>query len=680
MFRPVLILAAFSAVASSPAVATTIQQDFDAAQALIDAGEYPRARAAFTALLARFPIASAGRASSLVRARLGNMMLATGDPEAAEPLLTAAIAGFKGATPQDADERATAGYDLGRAQEARGALDTAGRTYLTVLASKAFPADGLAEIGLRASLARTLIWSDPAEARRLLDGLLALPPEKLGSAREQRALLETLRGRVELNNNNPAEARRWFTMAARSAGGAETRKISVADIRIRGDLALANQMLGRLDEVQKYVAYSGAGTLVNEGLTAAAAMPLPACAPLTGLATDAVAVVEFAIGADGRVSGVTPIYASRGSGESAAAAQDDGPEILFPTAVSRWFWNTEEVANLDPFWRRAVRVELRCFNSRPDEDPVRSAFRGETIAWLQGLGVRDDPDWPDNDAAALPLVRAELARREQTDGPQSAQLLPVLVALISNNAAPNAERRAAATRWQALTAQYKPPMPVRTDFRLTEIMWESGPIRSQSASLQFKRDKMAELIWELQATGDGDSRAAMLVRLRLGETLEEMRDSAVARALFATIVAGPESVLPAGDPIRTAALLRVSNIAAAARDTATAASAFAATGLTAEQCSLIDVRPQGINNRISEKDFPSQSIRWGTGGFTRIAYDITADGNTANVRTIFASPPFIFGPGTEKAISQFKFRPVFRPGNTIGCTGNAQYVRFMVAQ
>ena len=680
MFRPALILTAVSAAVSSPAVATTIQQDFDAAQALIDAGEYPRARAAFTALLARFPAASAGRASSIVRARLGNMMLATGDPEAAEPLLTAAIAGFKGATPQDAEERATAGYDLGRAQEARGALDTAARTYRTVLGSRAFPADGLADIGLRASLARTLIWSDPAEARRLLDALLALPPEKLGSAREQRALLETLRGRVELNNNNPAEARHWFTIAARSAGGAETQKISIADIRIRGDLALANQMLGRLDEGQKYVAYSGAGALVNEGLTAAVAMPLPACAPLTGLATDAVAVVEFAIGADGRVSGVTPIYASRGSGESAGAAQDDGPEILFPKAVSRWFWNTEDVTKLDPFWRRSVRVELRCFNSRPDADPVRSAFRGEIIAWLEGLGVRDDPDWPDNDAAALPLVRAELARREQGDGRQSAQLLPVLMALTNNSAAPNTERRAAAARWQALARQHKPPLPVLTLDRLSEINWEADPIASRAATLKFKRQKIADLLSELDAGGDGDSRAAMLVRLRLGETLEEMRDYTGARALFERVTASPDSVLPAGDPIRTAALLRVANLAAAARDTAAAASAFAATGLTAEQCSLIDVRPQGINTSIGNKAFPSQSIRWGTGGFARVGYDITADGNTANVRTIVASPPFIFGASTEKAIAQFKYRPVFRPGNTIGCTGNAQTVNFRVAQ
>lgn len=672
MFRPLLI----AAILATAAPAATIQQDFDAAQGMLDAGKAIEARDAFTALLTRFPPASQGKAASLVRARLGNALLATSDPEAAEPLLVAAIQGFKGATAQDAEERAAASYNLARAQESRGALDTAAQGYRAVLASKVFPAVSPADIGVRAALARTVIWSDPDEARRQLDALLALPPEKLGATHDQRALLETLRGRVELNNNNPGEARRWFTMAARSAGGAETQKVSVADIRIRGDLALANQKLGRLDEVQKNVALSGAGSLASQGLTTAAAMPLPACAPLTGLATDAVAVVEFAIGADGRVSGVTPIYASRGSGEIAAAARDDGPEILFPQAVRGWFWNTENVARLDPFWRLAVRVELRCFNSRPDVDPVGTAFRIETSDWLQALGVRDLPRWPDNDAAALPLMRAELARREQGEGPTSEQLLPMLLAVADNSAAPIAERRAAATRWQALTRQYKPPMPVRTDFRLTEIVWESDPIRTRPATLQFKRRKMTELLAELETSRDGDSRAAMLVRLRLGETLEEMRDYTGARRLFERIAAGPEAVMPAGDLIRTAALLQISNLAAAAHDTAAAAAALAATGLTPEQCSLIDIRPQGINNSIGNNAFPSQTRRWGTGGFARVGYDITADGNTANVRTIIASPPFVFGPSTEKAITQFKYRPVFRPGNTIGCTGNAQTVHF----
>lgn len=78
---------------AAPVAAATIQQDFDTAQALLDAGKPDEARKAFAALLVRFPAGSAGQAATLVRARLGNAMLATGDAEAAAPLLETAIAG-----------------------------------------------------------------------------------------------------------------------------------------------------------------------------------------------------------------------------------------------------------------------------------------------------------------------------------------------------------------------------------------------------------------------------------------------------------------------------------------------------------------------------------------------------------------------------------------------------------
>lgn len=676
MFRPVLI----AAILTSPvAAATTVQQDFDAAQALLDAGRAAEARAAFETLLTRFAPNSQGRAATVVRARLGNALIATGDSEAAEPLVTAAIAGFKSDTPQDRDERAVARYDLARAQESRGALDSAAANYRAVLVSKIFPDGEGGDIALRAALARTLIWSDPAEARRLLDGLLALPGDKLGPKSDSLALVQTLRGRVELNNGNPLEARRWFTLAGRSAGGSETTKINVADVRIRGDLALANHKLGRIDEVQKNLAYSGAGGLADEGLTRASEMSVPACAPQTGLATDAVAVVEFSISDDGRVVGVSPIYASRGSGESAVAARDAGPEILFPQAVRRWFWNVAEVAKLDGFWRQAVRVELRCFSDRPSQSPAATAFKAARNAWFERLGVRNLPDLPENDAVALPRIRTELGRRLQADGEQSAQLLPVLMALAGNAAAPEADRLAAAVRWQALAKRYNPPLLVRVTYRLSEIDLEGVPIKTEAATLQFQRQKIAELLANIEAAGDGDSLAAMLVRLRLGELLETMDADAEARRLFQRIANAPATAVAADDPVRTAALLRLSNQAAAARDTATAASTLAATGLSPEQCSLIDIRPQPINTRIGASSFPDEARRWHTGGFARVGYDITVDGKTANVRTIVASPPFVFGPSTERAIAKFEYQPVFRPGNTLGCSGTTKTVHFRVS-
>jgi hypothetical protein len=668
------------ALAAASAGATTIQQDFDAAQALLDTVKSAEARAAFTALLARFPPASQSRAASLVRARLGNALLATGDAAAAEVALMAAIAGFSGNDAQTLEERGVALYDLGRAHEVQGKLDSAAKAYALVADAKLFPVDSPSDIGLRAALARTLIWSNPDAARRLLDGLLALPPEKFGRSKDGRALVQTLRGRVELNNNNPAEAKRWFTEAARTAGGAETQRVSVADVRIRGDLAIANYKLGRMDEVQKGIAFSGAGSLASEGLTTAAAMPLPACAPATALAPDAVAVVEFAIGDDGRVSTVTPIYASRGSGAAASGVADDGPEVQFPQAVHQWVWSTGNVAKLNAFWRQSVRVELRCFTSQDSSDLIARSFNADYIAWAGAKGIRPPPAWPDNDAAALPLIRAELARREINDGLQSIQLEPVVRTLAQNNAASDFERTTAFRRRVDLLLAATAPAAVTGYARMASIYWAAAHARSGgSAWAQMIRAALLPLVNEQDASGQGQTRIAMWMRLALAEASDKLREPGTARALLDPIAAAPETVLPAGDAIRTAALLRLSNIAAAAHDTESAARALAATGLSPEQCSLINVQPLPINASIGSHTFPSEAMRWGTGGFARIGHDITADGQPKNVRTIVAAPPFIFGPPTEKAIARFRYQPVFRPGSDVGCSGNSTTVLYRIA-
>lgn len=673
MLRSLTFFAAVAVLASPAIAATTIQQDFDAAQALLDAGKAAEARNAFTALLTRFSPGSQGKAANLVRARLGNALLATGDPEGAETQLVAAIAGFKGTTPQDAEERAAARFDLARAQETRIDFAAAAASYRALLADPVFTANFADEFGARAGLLRTLIWADPDEARRQADQLLAIPKDKFGKTTEPRALLEALRGRIELNAGNAAEAKRWFTMAAKSAGGATTRGVSIGDVRIRGDLALANFKLGNMTEVQRFAALSGAGQLLSEGLSIASEMPLPACAPLTGLAPDTVAVVEFSIADDGRTFDVAPVFVGQASGDSG-----DGPEILFARAVRNWSWAPERLRKLDPFWRQAIRVELRCFTTRTGGDAVEDSFFRENADWIKTMGLEPLPEFPPSDAVALPVIRAEIQRIEAKYGPQSPQLLRIVSALGSNSAAPAAERQAARARFLDLAIANKAPASVIMFARMKDLYWQSMNANNPAERYRKVRTNYLALIAEQEAAGSGDTRIAMYVRLKLVEIDDTAKASAASRALLDRIVAAPESLLPANDPIRISALLRLSNQAAAARDMAAAATALAATGLSPEQCALVDVQPQAINKSITEKAFPAMAIDWHTGGFARVGYDITAEGATTNVRTITASPPFIFGPGTEKAIARFRYQPVLRPGNTIGCSGSEYLQRFRV--
>jgi outer membrane biosynthesis protein TonB len=669
--RPGLFFALFALLAM-PASAATVQQDFDAAQAKLDALDYAGARAAFTALLARFPPGSTGKAASLVRARLGNALIATNDSSAAVPMLEAALTGLKPTTPAEAELAALARFDLGRAEDSLGAIDLAARHYRTALDLKAFPADSPTEIGFRAALARTLIWSDPAEARRLLDALLALPPTQLTG--DPRALVMTLRGRVEMNNGDPAGAKRWFTNAAAKAGGADTSKVSIADVRIRGDLALANILVGNMVEAQRYVALSGAGALLSEGLAVASERPLPSCAPASGIAPDAVAVVEFGIAPDGRTYGITPIYASRGSGTPIG---DDRPEIAFPKAVLDWSWTPEQMSKLDPFWRQAVRVEMRCQMPRNEGDAIAASFASEFLEWQSAKGIEPNPDYKGSDAILLPQMRAELARREARFGPSSIQLIPPLRAVGNNVAASSKERLDAIERYRALLMANQAPTSVLVLVRLSDVEAQAYAAGQRDYATTL-RDGYTSLLSELVGIGAGNTRSALYVRLKLAEVYDGQKNVAASRTQLEDILGAPESLLPASDPIRIAALLRTSNQAAAARDTVTAASALAATGLAPEQCALVDVQPQPINRAVSSRDFPSEATRWSSEGFVLIGYDITAEGIPANVRTVLALPPFAFSSSTEKAVARFRFQPVFRPGNTIGCSGATQPVRFIM--
>ncbi len=672
MLRPLLVVAA---LASPAAAANTVQQDFDAAQALFEAGKLIESRDAFSALYARFPPNAQGKPVAIVRAQLGAVMIATGDTEKAEALIAAAVDGFKASKPADIEERGLMQYDLGRAREALGKIDSAAESYRAALASGGLAPGSASEAGARTALARTLIWSDPAEARRLLDALLASPPPAAAAdAADQLATLRMLRGRVELNDSKPAEAERWLSLAARAAGGANTTKVSVIDLLVRGDMVVASYLRGNMAEVRSRVYYAGAAQLDQMGLTTAAAMPLPECAPVSGIAPDALAVIEFTIGDDGRVTSVTPIYASRGP-DAGADAPDNGPEALFSQAVRNWYWNATDVKRLDPFWRQAIRVELRCLTDRASSDPIARTFDTDYYRWLSAKGLPAMTEPPANAAEALPLIRAEIARREAATGAQSPQLIPPLTWLAANVVAPGPDRAAAAVRRLALMVAAGAPATVIGRARLDDIAWAKATSRAQTRVVD-DRNALRILLADASAVGSTDSRINMFARLRLAEAEDELGNTQASRDLLDRIVAMPASSLGDADPIRTAALLRLSSQALAAKDTQRAADAVAATGLSAEQCAIVDVRPLGLKNYFTDADYPQDARKMNTAGFVQIGYDITASGVPANIRTVIGSPPFIFGPSTEAVITRFRFRPVFRPANVLGCTGFKQQVRY----
>lgn len=651
---------AIATLTAVPATAASVQQEFEAAQALLDAGKAAQARDGFAALLKRVGESSVSRSSLLVRARLGESYLRLGEAETAAELLQAAADGLT--RPDDAAERAVALYHLGGAAETMGRIDSAAARYRAALDLKALPADSPAGISLKSALARSLIWSAPEEATRLADEVTAISNERTMSG-DLRALMATLRARIDLNNGRAAEARRRLLAAASAAGGAETSTVNATDIRVRGDLTIASHLLKLDEQVGRGTAFSGAGYLFDAGLTPPSEMALPGCQPETALPPDAVAVVEFGIRDDGKVVGALPVYASAGSAVR-PFPPDSGPESLFVQLVRQWHWSPDQVAKVKPFWRQLVRIELRCTTARrPDSDPTSRTLVAQEDAWMRDQKLRPFDEQSTGDRVSA--LRAELARRERSDGSDSPQLLPVLRLLVGHWY--DDVDRDEAKRLRLLETAGAP----REVIGLAEVLAAQRRPPAEATAL------LRPLVQRYQ--GWGPSRILLLMQLRLAELRLEARDRDEAAALLDTILASSPDLLPEGDPIRTAALLRRADIAAAKRDLGTATAALSATGLAPEQCALVDLRPLPINRRISAESFPAVARQFGTEGMLGVGYDIDVDGKPQNVRTLWAMPPFLYNANTEAAVRRFRYQPVFRPGNSLGCSGTSTNVRYRMA-
>ncbi|MCG2840198.1 hypothetical protein L6Q21_04280 [Sandaracinobacter sp. RS1-74] len=652
---------------AGPAIAqTTIQQDFDAGQAALDAKDIAGARQKFEALLKRMPEGSRSRSMGVVKSRLGVALVRDGEQEAAIPLLTDAIAIFDKGTPEDLSERADALYARAQAHEELGQFVEAADDFRAVRALWKPEAGSASDIALKSALARVSIWTDPAESRRLLDELIAMPPETWGKNKITLALLHDLRGRVELNDGKPEEALEHFRKAMRLAGGGQTTRIDLNDVRVRADAAIAAYVLGNSVAHQQYVAYSGGGSLVTVGLASARSLDLPRCGAETGLAPDDVAVVEFGIHPDGRVRSAQPIYVKRADGRRPDGR--GGPETLFVQAARNWFWNPKDLEKVDSFWRQALRVEVRCSNARPENDLVWDSIMEGFHTGIAGLGLPPLPPPPDDQDAAVAVHKAELERRIAQNGATSLETLPPLTALATNGKA-SVEDRA---KWFEQAAEVleasgrDPQLAAISRFRAISL----GEYGSKSSRAALGRLVAAE------EAARPNARTTQFLRLEQAGLLHEARQPQAAETLLRAIVATPQEALGRVDPIRTTALLRLSNIAAARKDLETAAAALAATGLSPEQCALVDVRPRRENSQVSSGIFPPEAHRWGSGGMTRVEYDIGTDGKPRNARTVMAAPPFVFGKATEKGAMQLRYEPVFRPGNTQGCVGESQNFRF----
>jgi hypothetical protein len=188
----------------------------------------------------------------------------------------------------------------------------------------------------------------------------------------------------------------------------------------------------------------------------------------------------------------------------------------------------------------------------------------------------------------------------------------------------------------------------------------------------------AQTMFQLAASPDmaGDPVAADTLRLSGAKLAHWFDDPSLVKAQL-ELVAG-DSRLGEHHPLRQAANLRLADLAAEAGQLDQARAAFERTGLTAEQCSLLGVKPTLTKSHVSSQDYPTQALMYGFEGWTKVEYDVNANGTTGGGRTLMAYPPFVFSDGAAAMTRDFVFDTSYRPGDSVACTADRQSISFRI--
>lgn len=634
------------ATADTTPPAQTIQQAFDAATALQDSGKFADALAAWEKLEPR--VATKPRSLAIVRLRKGLALYRLDRRDEAVVATRAALDVLPATEPALRDDRIQGYNVLGKLAEASLDYATAADNYRRAEALAITPIEHLG--ALRGIVeTETFFDSDAAVA-----DLTRIQPWLADKSVDNvsRATLKRVESQLLLNRGDFAGARAAAGEAVKLLGGL-TSKTDLNDVAVRSNYAIAAMMLGDREDARKYMAYTGAGRVQSGSFDPAVQMTPPDCGGDSDLRPDDTAVVEFSIGDDGAIGYAAPVYSSRG-GKVA---------LPFARAVRNWSWSPELVKALPAFFRYRARVELRCSTEFPK--PSLVDYLDKTLAkWLDQRGIAAPSTRDGADAASLAAERKELADLEKAKGADSLALVPILHILSRNTVLSLEEAVGFAQREAAILAANKAPAMARLPADLKG--WQSKSSDSWGGRRYFRMLEAAA------ASGPyaEDPEARAVLRLIMSDAARAFDRE---RSLALLDQVANDAALPAEDGFKVGALIRKASIYAQRGDLAAAKGAYAQTGTTAEQCSLIDSSPRLLGEGGS---FPDEAKMWGFEGWVSVQFDVGADGRTINQRAVISYPPFIFSKAGDDTLKTARYEKAFRPDGGIGCGGVTQRVRF----
>lgn len=643
------------APAATPAAASS-QAAFNAASEALDAGNYQEAVNGFAAIRERPAVRRSPIAYGTLLMRMGRGLTVLNRDDEAEKALREGLALVPSDHPELRNDRFLAEQTLGSIALRR--FDNAGATE-HFKASLALADEPAARSRALISLARATMFDPGTEALSYIDqaiGIAGTPAKPTKEERASLAVMQTVRARVLLNQGRFVEAHDTLKKAVAFQGGLDL-SVSINEVITRSDLAIAALLAGREEDARKYLAYTGAGRLEKSPFDTAVAMQPPPCGGAANLQPEDVAVVEFAIQPDGTVLSPMPIYSSA---KGPAASE-------FARAVADWSWKPEDAARIPEFFRLVTRVELRCSTSseRPAADTLLVDILNQ---WLIGAGAKA-PAASGVPAADLVRLKAELAERRRS-GP-SIQLIQLLLGLGGNPAAPMDERIAWMTEARDVAIADRAPLgpQIMVEIRLAEIR-----AADRGYSANYFRTGLRALL--ARPGVSDDPIVAGTLKLLTSDPRWRSRSPADASAMLGEIAGDPR--LDSRHPLKIGALIRLAALQAEGGDRVAAAESFRKTGVSAQQCALLDAKPALLHTNAGSEDFPKEAMRWGFEGWVRTEYDITADGRTASQRAIVAYPPFVFRKAAVDLVRGLRYSRSYRPDDTAGCGGAQENVRFSI--
>ena len=650
MRRFMFAVTAMAAVQASaqtpvPAAAPTLQQQYEAATAL-DATGTPAQRLAAWEALERRPKFSR-RSVAIFRSRKAVALTELGRLDEAVAAARASLADLPSTDPSLGEDRGNAWLAIGQIN--REALDYPGAIAAFREAEKT-PSQAI-RIAAWIGLYQTEPHVDPKAAAATVARVAPLVAA-MNPGRDTLALFARYDAERLLNAGDFAAAKARAMDAVRLNGGL-TNRTSIADVPARSDVAIAALLTKDMATAREYMAMTGAGRSTKGAFVAGAQMVPPDCGGDSGLRPEDVAIVEFSVADDGRVLGSQPVY-SAGGGRAG---------LEFARAVRGWSWTPEQLKDLPVFYRIRTRIELRC--STAFQRPGIAAYLDAALGrWLDDRKVTLPPMPTGSDAEMLPKLRAGLAAAEARDGAAAPAVLPWLLLLVRNTLYSRDETHAAAVRALAILDANRGAPAARLSFQLIEWQTREVESRRRGGILPLIRTALADPA----QTADAETRTAL--RLIYVDNLRA-RDP---EALTVLRAVHDDTGLDRKSALWTAAMAQLASLEQQAGNSAAAAQAFEASGLSAEQCALVDRAPKMLH---ASGEYPNEALMWGFDGWVRLQHDVTAEGRTTNARAVMAYPPFIFNEAALTGIAGARYAKSYRPDGGLGCGGTIQGYRFI---